>query len=214
LPGCQSVLLLTKSDLCDSAAAAVADLRARLGDLLVHAVSALTGDGLDALAPYLSGGRTAAMLGSSGVGKSTLLNRLAGEELLATREVRENDERGRHTTSRRELVALPAGALLLDTPGMRELQLWEAGDGLGQTFSDVEELAAGCRFADCSHRSEPDCAIREALADGTLAHDRWDSYAKLQRELRALAVRQDARLSSEARRERRRFARSRRKSAW
>jgi ribosome biogenesis GTPase len=155
-----------------------------------------------------------ALLGSSGVGKSTLLNRLAGEELLATREVRENDERGRHTTTHRELVPLPAGALLLDTPGMRELQLWEAGDGLGQTFSDVEELAAGCRFADCSHRSEPGCAIREALVAGTLAGDRWDSYGKLQRELQALAVRQDARLSSEARRERRRFARSRRKSAW
>ena len=126
------------------------------------------------------------------------MNTLAGEELLATKELRD-DGQGRHTTSHRELVVLPGGGLVVDTPGMRELQLWEASDGLSGTFEDIEELAASCRFNDCAHVSEPGCAIRAALEDGTLDAGRWDSYTKLQRELAHLERRLDKRLQSEER---------------
>ena len=211
--GAAPVIVLTKADLHPDHAADLADVEAVAFGVPVHATSAVNGEGLDALAPYLGVGRTVALLGSSGVGKSTLVNRLAGSDLLATREVRA-DERGRHTTTHRELVPLPGGALLLDTPGMRELQLWDASDGLDQAFADVAELTAQCRFSNCSHRTEPGCAVRAALADGRLPAERWESYEKLERELQALAVRQNARLRSEARKERRRFTRSTRKSAW
>src|SRR5207247_7631486 len=143
----------------------------------IHVVSAVTGEGLDDLRTHLGRGRTAALLGSSGVGKSTLVNRLAGQHLLATADIR-RDGRGRHTTSHRELVLLPDGGLVLDTPGMRELRLWESEEGLGEAFGDVEALAARCRFSDCAHRSEPGCAIRSALARGELDRARYASYEK------------------------------------
>jgi ribosome biogenesis GTPase len=133
--------------------------------------------------------------------------------VLATAQTSANG-RGRHTTSHRELVPLPSGAVLIDTPGMRELQLWADEEVLDTTFSEISELAAQCRFSDCSHETEPGCAIRGALNDGTLSRERWESYSKLQRELRALAIRKDARLRSEARKERARFARSRRKTVY
>jgi ribosome biogenesis GTPase / thiamine phosphate phosphatase len=211
--GAEPMIVLTKSDLAKALAETVAKAEAVAFGVPVHAVSSVTGEGLEALDPYLSPGRTVALLGSSGVGKSTLANRLLGEELLATREVR-SDGRGRHTTTHRELVLLPGGALLLDTPGMRELQLWADASALDETFADVAELASRCRFTDCAHGSEPGCAVRAALGDGSLPQTRWESYRKLQRELRALAVRQDARLRSEARKERRRFARSQRRTKW
>jgi ribosome biogenesis GTPase / thiamine phosphate phosphatase len=141
------------------------------------------------------------------------VNRLLGQDLLATAELR-RDGRGRHTTTHRELVHLPGGALLLDTPGMRELQLWADESALEETFADVAELARECRFSDCAHGQEPGCAVRAALGDGSLPQIRWESYTKLQRELRALAVKQDVRLRSEARKERRRFARSQRRTKW
>lgn len=211
--GADPVIVLTKSDLADEVWETVAQAEAVAFGVPVHAVSSVTGEGLDELDEHLVPGRTVALLGSSGVGKSTLANRLLGEELLATAETR-SDGRGRHTTTHRELVRLPGGALLLDTPGMRELQLWADESALEETFADVAALAEQCRFTDCAHTSEPGCAVRAALADGSLPEVRWESYRKLQRELRALAVKQDARLRSEARKERRRFARSRRRTKW
>jgi ribosome biogenesis GTPase len=159
----------------------------------VVAVSAATGEGLDGLERVLAPGRTAALIGSSGVGKSTLVNRLLGAERQRTNAVRTHDSRGRHTTTHRELLRLPSGALLIDTPGLRELQLWAAPDALEGTFADVDALAAACRFADCAHAGEPGCAVMAAAADGTLGPARLESYRKLQRELRHLALRQDER---------------------
>jgi len=211
--GADPVIVLTKSDRAGDVHETVAEAESIALGVPVHAVSSVTGAGLGELDPYLLLGRTVALLGSSGVGKSTLVNRLLGEELLATAEIRA-DGRGRHTTTHRELVRLPGGALLLDTPGMRELQLWADESALDETFADVSELARTCHFSDCAHGGEPGCAVRAALGDGSLPQIRWESYSKLQRELRALALKQDARLRSEARKERRRFARSRRRTKW
>jgi ribosome biogenesis GTPase len=211
--GAAPVIVLTKSDLAADVSETVAEAEAIAFAVPVHAVSSVTGEGLGELDPYLLPGRTVALLGSSGVGKSTLVNRLLGQDLLATAELR-RDGRGRHTTTHRELVHLPGGALLLDTPGMRELQLWADESALDETFADVVELARECRFSDCAHGQEPGCAVRAALGNGSLPQIRWESYSKLQRELRALAVKQDVRLRSEARKERRRFARSRRRTKW
>ena len=163
--GAQPVVLLTKTDLVDDVQPYLDEVeKVTLGSCPVLAVSALTGEGLDGMLTWFEGNRTAVLLGSSGVGKSTIVNALAGEELLATQEVREDDQRGRHTTSHRELILLPTGGVVLDTPGIRELQLWDAD--LEQTFGDIEELARLCRFSDCAHDQEPGCAIREALARG------------------------------------------------
>ena len=201
--GARPVIVVNKSDTALDAAEDLAEVEAIAFGVPVHAVSAATGAGLEELNAYLGRGRTVALLGSSGVGKSTLINRLAGQELLATAETSE-DGRGRHTTTNRELVPLPGGALLLDTPGMRELALWADETVLDSTFSEIVEIAGGCRFADCTHLHEPDCAVRAAIADGSLEAERFDSYVKLGRELRALELKKDARLRSEARKEWRR----------
>lgn len=197
--GAQPVVVLTKTDLCDDVAKRVLEVEAAVYGVPVHAISSLTGDGLDLVRSHLAPGRTVALLGSSGVGKSTLVNTLAGAELLATQAIREDDDEGRHTTRHRQLVLLPGGGLVLDTPGLRELQLWEVGDGVSETFADIEELATRCRFGDCAHRHEPGCAVKAAIEDGTLPFARWASYKKLQRELAHLERRLDKRLAAEER---------------
>ncbi len=198
--GAQPVVLLTKTDLVDDVTPYLAEVETvTLGACPVEAVSALTGAGLESLLAYFEGNHTAVLLGSSGVGKSTIVNALVGEEVLATREVREDDHRGRHTTSHRELILLPSGGVVLDTPGIRELQLWDAD--LDQAFGDVEEIARRCRFSDCAHDREPGCAIRDALAEGSLAPERWQSYVKLQRELEAVELKRNHLLRQERVRE-------------
>lgn len=173
------VVLLTKADTSGDAASVVADASAVAVGAEVHAVSALTGEGMSALDRYFAEGKTVALLGSSGVGKSTLVNVVAGTEVMATGAVREFDERGRHTTTYRRMILLPNGSRVIDTPGMRSLGLVET-DGLDAAFPDVEAaLARGCRFADCRHSGEPGCAIDAALADGSLDRERWERYRKL-----------------------------------
>jgi ribosome biogenesis GTPase len=190
--GASPVLLLNKADLCPDVEARRAEVERSAPGVPVCVVAAKVGSGLDALEPWLAPGRTVVLLGSSGVGKSTLVNRLLGREKQKTREVIENaDQRGRHTTTHRELVALPGGAILIDTPGLRELQLWSDGAGLEAAFDDVSRVAASCRFTDCGHGSEPGCAVRAAVDEGTLDPARLESYKKLAAELRAHEVRED-----------------------
>jgi ribosome biogenesis GTPase len=196
--GAEPVVVLTKADLCDRVDAALDEVGALTFGVPAHAVSAVTGEGLDTVAAHVGPGRTATLVGSSGVGKSTLINSLHGEARLDTGELR-SDGRGRHTTTRRELVVLAGGGCLIDTPGMRELTLWDAEDGLGQAFDDVEQLAGECRFTDCRHRGEPGCAVGAAIASGQLSAERLESYRHLERELRYLETRHDARARSEQR---------------
>jgi ribosome biogenesis GTPase / thiamine phosphate phosphatase len=198
--GAAPVVLLTKPDLCDDVPARVAAVVAAAGDVPVHVLSPKLNQGLDQVAPYVTGGRTAALLGSSGVGKSTIINRLAGADVRKTREVREADSKGRHTTTHRELVVLPGGGLMIDTPGMRELQLWDASESVRDTFDDIQALAAECHFTDCRHRDEPRCAVKTAVDDGRVAPDRLASYLKLQDELAYLARQQDERAQIEEKR--------------
>jgi len=198
--GAAPVVVLTKADLCPDVAALKAQVEAVAVGAPVHAVSALTGEGLEALAALLSVGQTAVLLGSSGAGKSTLVNALAGQKLMATQAIIEEGARGRHTTTHRELILLPSGGMMLDTPGMRELGLWDADAGLAATFADIEALTAHCRFHDCAHETEPGCAIRAALEDGGLDPGRWRGFQKLQRELAHLDRREDPIARIEARR--------------
>ncbi|MDR3138882.1 MAG: ribosome small subunit-dependent GTPase A [Treponema sp.] len=176
------VVLLTKADLIDDWDAPVRAVRKFARDAPVIPVSSKTGIGLDELGSFLEPAKTAVFLGSSGVGKSSLLNRLAGEELMEVKEIRENDSKGRHTTTHRQLCRLPSGALVIDTPGMRELGLWDAGEAVSIAFAEVEEIAAGCRFSDCTHTTEPGCAVLAALAEGRLSPEQWRNYRKQKRE--------------------------------
>jgi len=195
--GAVPVILLNKADLAPDLDAALAEAESVAPGVPCIVLSALAGEGLDALAPWLVPGRTVALLGSSGVGKSTIVNALLGETRQATGAVREEDARGRHTTTRRELLRLPGGALLVDTPGMRELQLWGGEGSLAGTFPEIDALAAACRYRDCRHDAEPGCAVHAALADGALDEARFESWRKLQKELHWLAIRQDERARAE-----------------
>lgn len=188
--GAQPVVLLTKADLWDDVPGVVATVTSAAPGCPVHAVSVQEGAGVEEVREHLGPGVTCVLLGASGVGKSTLANALLGAEHLATTAIR-TDGKGRHTTTHRELIPLPGGAVLIDTPGLRGLQLWDAEEGLERAFAEVEALIPHCRFADCEHRTEPGCAVLDALADGRLEPRRWESYCKLQRELRHLAAKQD-----------------------
>lgn len=189
--GARPVVVLNKADLAEDVDDARHAVTGSAPGVDVHAVSAVDGTGIEELDPYLRPASTVALLGSSGVGKSTLSNRLRGHEVMATAAIREADGRGRHTTSHRQLIRLPGGALLMDTPGLREIGLWEGGSGLEETFTDVDALSASCRFRDCSHTSEPGCAVLQAIDEGELDEGRLKSYRKLERELHRLAIRQD-----------------------
>jgi ribosome biogenesis GTPase len=208
--GTTPVAVLTKADLCEDVEGAVAELGPAVAGVEVVVASSVTGDGIDALRALLPTGRTGVLLGPSGVGKSSIANRLLEDDHLDVGAVRDVDGRGRHTTTRRELTELPGGGLLIDTPGLREVGLWDGG-GTDTTFADVHELAAACRFADCHHDGEPGCAVHAALAAGTLAGDRMDAFTKLRREEEWLARRKDARAASEHRRKVRSIERQRRK---
>lgn len=182
--GARTVVVLNKADLAGNVEEVVREVRAVAGDCHVHVMSALEGAGLDALEPYLLRGKTLVFLGSSGVGKTTIINRLLGEERLRTGSVRASDGKGRHTTSSRELVVMPSGAIVIDTPGIREMQLWDDEVELEESFSDIEQLSTECRFSDCAHEAEPGCAVREAIDGGLLEGARWKNYLKLKDEIK------------------------------
>jgi len=202
--GADPVIILNKADVLLAQSPArfavrLAEVEEIAGGAPVHAVSALDHSGLEPLAAYLASGRTVALLGSSGVGKSTLVNALAGAAVQAIGAARESDGRGRHTTTHRELVPLPGGAWLIDTPGMRELALWGGDEGVSATFGDIAALTARCRFGDCAHDTEPGCAVQAALASGELSAERYASWRKLEREARAFAARHDKALQAKER---------------
>jgi ribosome biogenesis GTPase len=181
--GAEPVVILTKADLVEDAAVFVSQIQAAAGGVGVIPVSVVNGVGLDKLEGYLTPGKTAVFFGMSGVGKSSLLNALMGHDVMAVRQTRRVDAaKGSHTTTHRQLFMLPNGAMVIDTPGMRSLGLWDAEDGLRETFADIEALLGTCRFSDCRHQNEPDCAVRAAIENGELTAGRWENYQKLQRE--------------------------------
>ncbi len=196
--GAAPVIILSKADRAVPSTTLLPEVEAVAAGVPVHVTSAMTGEGMDALRAHLLPHRTGALLGSSGVGKSTVINFLLGYERQSTGKVREGDDKGRHTTTRRELVLLPGGGILIDTPGMRELQVADAGHGLLSAFDDVEALAAQCAFGDCTHGPEPGCAVKAAVQSGALPADRLESYHKLVRELRTRATWTDKRAAAEA----------------
>ncbi|MEH7384857.1 ribosome small subunit-dependent GTPase A [Bacillus sp. JJ1521] len=193
--GANPVIILSKADLCDDVDEKIGQVETVAFGVPIHAISAEQNIGMEQLTPYISEGNTIALLGSSGVGKSTITNALLGLDKQEVQTIREGDDRGRHTTTHRELIVLDSGGILIDTPGMRELQLWDANEGFHQSFSDIEELFENCRFRDCTHTKEPGCAVQEALSEGTLDEGRFTSYVKLQKELAFLERKENRRVA-------------------
>jgi ribosome biogenesis GTPase len=185
--GVKPVVVLNKADLCDDILAKLATVERISGDTPVIAVSAKTGRAMDSLTQLVRSGQTVVFIGASGVGKSTLINFIYGEDVLPTTEVRESDAKGRHTTTWRELIVLPGGGLVIDTPGMREFQMWLSGETGQDAFADVEEIGVRCHFRSCSHTTEKRCAVMEAVESGALSRERYESYLKLKRELHFLS---------------------------
>lgn len=190
--GARPVIVLNKADVCEDLDGVMASVRSRSGGAEAVAMSAREDDPNASLAPWLVAGETVALIGSSGVGKSTIANRLLGSEALKTGSVREHDQRGMHTTTRRELVMLPGGAMLIDTPGMRELSVWSDEESIRAAFDDVAEVAEGCRFTDCRHDGEPGCAVVDAIAEGRMDADRFAHFRSLEKEAAFLETRRDA----------------------
>ena len=192
--GASPIIILNKADLCDEIEARILEVESIAPYIPIIVLSAIENQGLDALLPYLGCGKTVALIGSSGVGKSTITNQLAQQEIQAVNSLRK-DERGRHTTTHRELIVLPSGGLLIDTPGMREIQFWNGSEGFQETFSDINELANSCRFRNCQHDLEPGCAVQAAILNGSLDERRFDSYQKLQQELKYMERKRDRKAS-------------------
>ncbi|HEY9613551.1 ribosome small subunit-dependent GTPase A [Allocoleopsis sp.] len=192
--GANPVIILNKADLCDDIEGCREEVETIALGVPIIVLSAVNNQGLDALTPYLSKGQTVALLGSSGVGKSTITNQLVGKTVQAVQEVRQGDDKGRHTTTHRELILLPSSGLLIDTPGMREIQIWAGDESLQETFADIKNIALQCRFHDCKHEQEPGCAVRHALENGTLDYQRFLNHQKLQKELNYLTRKQDQKL--------------------
>ena len=180
--GAIPVIVLTKCDLVDDVESYISEIESVAIGVDVYAISCKAKIGLEKLQKYFKKGNTLVFLGSSGVGKSTLVNTLMGEEIMKTSEIRENDSRGRHTTTNRQLLMLPTGAMVIDTPGMRELGMWNCDDGIDKTFQDVEKFFGMCKFSDCTHKSEPGCKVLEAIENGELSKERYNAYMKLKNE--------------------------------
>ncbi|WP_407269829.1 ribosome small subunit-dependent GTPase A [Radiobacillus sp. PE A8.2] len=197
--GANPVIVLTKSDLCNDIEDKIAAVDQVAFGVPILAISATKHSGMDQLQPYLQEGKTIALLGSSGAGKSTLTNKLFGNEILQVQAIRTDDDKGKHTTTHRELIVLPQGGIVIDTPGMRELQLWESNHEMDGNFDDIKTLAEACRFRDCLHVNEPGCAVQQAIQDDQLAEDRLKSYQKLQKELEYVARKNDKRAQLEER---------------
>ncbi len=189
--GASPVIVLSKADLCEDIEDKVAETNSIAGDIPVHVLSSIKHQGVDELKHYFDGNKTIAVLGSSGVGKSTFINTLLGDDSLKTLEISSYKDKGHHATTRRELILIPSGGLIVDTPGMRELQLWEGGEGIENVFDDIEELIHKCKFSDCRHEDEPGCAVREAIENGELDEKRYESYLKMKREARYFENRKD-----------------------
>ena len=197
--GAKPVIVLNKSDICRDIQCYISQIRSIAPAVPVHPISATENEGIEPLFKYLGSGKTVSLLGSSGVGKSTIINRILGFERQPVAPVREQDRKGKHTTTYRELIVLPKGGAIIDNPGMRQLHLWGAGDGITQTFDDIEEIALECRFRDCRHFHEPDCAVIKALKEGKIREQRVNNFRKLKEEIKLLDIRQEQNIKAKER---------------